>query len=51
MAYRMYVADSLQAIPQSQYLVRRFSELLQPRQEIDVCAIIDHVAALVGSED
>lgn len=45
MAYRFYVADSLQGIPQGKYITRSFRESLVPRAEIDADAVIAHVQA------
>jgi len=50
-AYQSLVFESLQNIPQGRYIPRSLDELLQPRQEIDVDAIIDHVAGLLGTEE
>jgi hypothetical protein len=50
-SYRIYVTDSLQNIPQSKYVTRRWVDTLRPREEIDVDAIIDKVAAMIGDED
>lgn len=50
-AYQALVFDSLQNIPQGKYIPQRLEEILRPRQEIDVDAIIDHVAALLSSEE
>lgn len=56
-AWRSYVADSLQNIPQNRFLTNRFADLVQVREEVDVEATIDRVAALVdeinaqGGED
>lgn len=47
MAYRSYVCDSLQAQGQGMVLAKRFADLLQPRQEIDVDAIIEGVISSV----
>lgn len=51
MAYRSLVFASLQNIPQGKYFQRGLDELLRPRQEIDVDAIADHVARMIGSEE
>lgn len=50
-AYQSLVFESLQNIPQGKYIPRSLGELLRPRQEIDVDAIIDHVAELLGTEE
>lgn len=50
-AFRVYVTDSLQMAPQGMYLSRRYADALAPKQEIDVDAIIDHVADLLGTEE
>ena len=42
-AYRSYVADSLQNIPQGRYITRRFSDLTRPHEEIDADATIERV--------
>lgn len=51
MAYRSLVFESLQNIPQNKYIPRSLDELLRPKQEIDVDAIIDHVAGLLGTDE
>ena len=50
-ACRSLMFASLQNIPQGKYFPRGLDELLRPRQEIDVDAIIDHVADIIGSEE
>jgi hypothetical protein len=50
-ACRDYICDTLRMIPQGMYPARTFSELIQPRREIDVSAIIDHVASVIGEPD
>lgn len=50
-AYQALIFDSLQNIPQGKYIPQRLEEILRPRQEIDVDAIIEHVAALLGTEE
>lgn len=50
-AYQSLVFDSLQNIPQGKYIPRGLDDLLRPRQEIDVDAIIDHVADMIGSTE
>lgn len=50
-AWRSLVFDSLQNIPQGKYIPMGLEEIMRPRQEIDVDAIIDHVATLLGSEE
>lgn len=50
-AYRSLMFDSLQNIPQGKYIPRGLDELLRPRQEIDVDAIIDHIAGVIGTEE
>lgn len=44
-AYRSYVADSLQNIPQGKYLTQRWSDMTKGHEEIDVDATIEHVIA------
>lgn len=50
-AWRSLVFDSLQNIPQGKYIPRSLEDIMRPRQDIDVDAIIDHVADLLGSEE
>lgn len=51
-AYRSLVFQSLQNIPQGKYIPRSLGELMRPRQEVDVDAIIDRViSAIEGGED
>lgn len=50
-AYQSLVFESLQNIPQGKYIPRGLDDLLRPRQEIDVDAIIDHVADIIGTEE
>ena len=50
-AYQSLVFQSLQNIPQGQYIPQSLDDLLRPRQEIDVDAIIDHVADIIGTEE
>lgn len=50
-AYQSLVFESLQNVPQGRYIPRSLEELLRPRQEIDVDAIIDHVAEILGTEE
>ena len=50
-AYQSLVFESLQNVPQGRYIPRNLEELLRPRQEIDVDAIIDHVAEILGTEE
>lgn len=50
-AYRSLVFESLQNIPQGKYIPRSLEDLMRPRQEIDVDAIIDHVADMICSEE
>ena len=50
-AYRSYVADSLQNIPQGKFIQTRFVDITRPRQEIDVDSIIDKVTQAIGSEE
>jgi hypothetical protein len=47
-AYRSLMFASLQNIPQAKYIPYELDELLRPRPEIDVDAIIDHVAKKIG---
>lgn len=49
--YAAYVTDSLQGIPQGKFLQRRFSDLTKTREDIDVDAVIDHVARAMSSGD
>lgn len=46
LAYRSYVCDSLQMAPQGMYLSRRFADVLRPKRDIDVNAIIDYVVGM-----
>lgn len=50
-AYQSLVFESLQNIPQNRYIPRSLDDLLRPRQDIDVNAIIDHVASIIGAEE
>lgn len=54
-AFRSYVADSLQGIPQGSYLRDRYSDVVDRLrrgvQEIDVDAIIDHVVSIASVGD
>lgn len=50
-AYQSLVFESLQNIPQGKYIPRGLDDLMRPRQEIDVDAIIDHVADIIGTEE
>ena len=47
-ACRDYICDTLRMIPQGMYPARNFSDMMRPRQEIDVDAIVDHVASVIG---
>ena len=49
-AYQSLVFESLQNVPQGKYIPRTLEELLRPKQEVDVDAIIDHVAELLGTD-
>lgn len=51
-AYRIYVTDSLRAIPQGQYIKGRFFDLTREHEDIDEKAIVAHVVSKVrGVED
>ena len=50
-AYQSLMFESLQNIPQGKYIPRSLDDLLRPRQNIDVNAIIDHVADMIGTEE
>ena len=50
LSYMTYVTDSLQNVPQGKYLSTRWADIIQPHEEIDVDATIEHVIALVESE-
>lgn len=39
----MYVTNALQNIPQGKYMSKSWSDLIEPHDEIDVQATIDHV--------
>lgn len=43
LAFRSYVADSLQNSPQGKYLPQRWIDMITPHKDIDVDATIDKV--------
>jgi len=51
-AFRSYVADSLQGIPQGKFISERYINIVKrkPIEPIDVDEIIDHVASVGGLE-
>lgn len=51
-AFRVFVTDSLQLVPQGKYLTERYADKVRrrPNVEIDVEAIIKHVAEVGGLE-
>lgn len=49
-AYRVYVTDSLKLQGESKYLTKRYIDLFEPRREIDVQAVIEHVVKAGGLE-
>ena len=50
-SFRTYVTDSLQNIPQSKFVTRRWIDTLKPHEDIDVDAIVERVATMIGAED
>ena len=50
-AYQSLVFESLQNIPQGKFIPRGLDDILKPRQEIDVDAVIEHIAEVIGTEE
>lgn len=48
--YRVYVTDSLRAIPKGEYLTRRYSELFESKQDYDAREVINKVTERAGLE-
>lgn len=47
-AWMNYVSETLRMIPQNMYPTRSFADMVRPRQDINVDAIIEHVANVMG---
>lgn len=41
--YRSYVCDSLQNIPQNQYITTTYADLIKPKKVIDVKKVVNDV--------
>ena len=46
--WRRYIADSLHAMSQGKYLSDRYDDMIRPREEIDVDAVIERVERAIG---
>lgn len=47
-AWKSYIADSLHAMSQGKSLRDRYDDIIRPREEIDVDAIIERVERAIG---
>lgn len=47
-SFRVYVTECLRLAPQGMTMDRPWHEVVRPREEIDVDAIIERVAAAIG---